>query len=216
MDTNLIDNKDAKIKFFLPLVEKKQVLDIGVVQHDRDKYNNSKWLHRAICKASSYCVGIDIDREGVRFLQEEGYRVIWADAQNFNLGEQFEVVVAGDVIEHLSDIGRFLECIKNHLKPSGILAISTPNPFWWKTWVKVILKGNAKPNPEHTCWFCEITLTQLLRRHGFQITKIHYDTIFDFSTFSQKTTKVLNYILPIPNRLKHNTIMIIARIITSV
>lgn len=209
---NQIDYDDAKIKFFIPLVKGKKVLDLGVVQHRLEKHNNPKWLHRAIWNVSNYCSGIDIDNKGVEFLNKKGYRVICGDVQNFRLDSQFDVIVAGDIVEHLSDIGSFLECVKNHLNSNGVLAISTPNPFWWKIWAKVILTGNAGPNPEHTCWFCEKTITQLLHRHGFQIDRIQYGSIFDLSTFLQVATKVLNCVLPLPNRLKHNTIMVVARI----
>jgi 2-polyprenyl-3-methyl-5-hydroxy-6-metoxy-1,4-benzoquinol methylase len=161
-------------------------------------------------------LGLDIDKKGIQFLLEKGYKVICADAQDFNLGEKFDVIVAGDIIEHLSDAGKFLECVKLHLKPEGILAISTSNVFWWKTWIHVALKGNSSPHPQHTCWFCEVTLTELLRRHGFQIDRVNYNTVYDLSTFYQKATKILNYILPIPNRFKHNTVMVVARIVDSI
>jgi len=206
-----IDYDDAKIKFFLPLIKNKKVLDIGVVQHDVSKYNDPKWLHRAICKYSSRSVGIDIDQDGVQFLINKGYDVVHADAQNFDLREIFDVVIAGDIIEHLGNAGGFIESVKRHLKPFGLLVISTPNPFWWKTLLRVLLIGNPVPHPQHTCWFCEKTIVQLLRRHGLSMEKIQYDTIYNLITLSQKATKIINTLIPLPPIFNHNTLMVIAR-----
>lgn len=35
-------------------------------------------------------------------------------------------------------------------------------------------KGPVNANPEHTCWFDETTITQLLERSGFAIDSIQY------------------------------------------
>jgi 2-polyprenyl-3-methyl-5-hydroxy-6-metoxy-1,4-benzoquinol methylase len=206
-----IDYDDAKISFFLPLIRNKKVLDIGVVQHDLSKYNDPKWLHRAICRHSNHAVGIDIDQNGVQFLIDKGYNVIPADAQNFDLNEKFDVVIAGDLLEHLSNTGGFIDSVKRHLKPHGLLAVSTPNPFWWKTLLKVVLIGDPVPHPQHTCWFCEKTIVQLLERQGLSVRKIKYDTIYNLITLSQKVTKIINTAIPLPPRFKHNTLMVIAK-----
>ena len=207
-----IDYRDTKIQFFLPLVKDKCVLDIGVVQHEREKYQHGTWLHRAIKESSKDCVGLDIDQDGVNFLKKDGYHVVNADAQSFDLGVKFDVVVAGDIIEHLSNVGGFLDSVKKHLSPNGILALSTPNQFWWKTYLLVAAKGNAKPHPQHTCWFCEKTLEQVLTRHGFEIVSISYGTVYNLATFNQRMTKRINTVLLLPNRFRHNTIMITAKI----
>ena len=206
-----IDYQDAKIRFFVPLVEGKKVLDVGIVQHTIKNCDDPKWLHRAIRQHSHYVLGIDIDRHGVEALKRKGYNVLCADAQNLNLGERFDVVVAGDIIEHLVNIDGFMKSVRQHLNKGGILALSTPNPFWWRLAFKVLLKGKAEPNREHTCWFCEQTLRQVLARGGFCVERVVYGTVYGGS-LAQRVTKVVNPCLPVRHEIKHNTIMAVARV----
>ena len=212
IEESKIDWSDVKIRFFSQIVENNNVLDVGVVQHEMNKVDNGTWLHRALCIKSKKIVGLDIDLNGVNFLKERQFNVIHADAQNFELERNFDVITAGDLIEHLDNPGGFLECVKAHLSPGGRLAISTPNPFWWKTYLHVLIKGSSCVHPEHTCWYCERTLIQLLQRHNFRIERLEYGTVYILSTFFQKMTKLINTIIPLPARFKHNTIMLVAKL----
>jgi len=206
-----VDRSDAKIQFFTSLVKGKKVLDLGVVQHDLAKYEVGTWLHRAIVEASKDCTGLDIDEEGVKFLQNKGYKVVHGDAQDFDLDEKFEVIVAGDLIEHLSNFEGFLSSVSLHLKSGGKFSISTPNPFWWRHAVKILFRGSAEPHPQHTCWFCDTTLTQLLNRNGFLVEEVHYNSIYDLSTLPQRITRLATRFLWLPDKLKYNTIMMVAK-----
>jgi len=96
-----------KVKFILPYVKGKNVLDIGVVAHVSKTYYRPNWLHKHIYKASKRCVGIDILKTGVKSLTDRGFEVYVADAQSFSLSEQFDVIVAGDILEHLHDTKGF-------------------------------------------------------------------------------------------------------------
>ena len=209
---NIIDETDSKISFFSKIVEDLNVLDIGVVQHENEKVDTSTWLHRALCLRSKKILGLDIDQGGVEYLNEKGFEVVYADAQNFHIGKTFDVVTAGDLIEHLDNPGGFLDCVKEHLNANGLLALSTPNPFWWKTWIHVLIKGYSCPHPEHTCWYCERTIIQLLERHGYYVEHFEYGTVYILETFFQKLTKIINTLIPLPQRFRHNTIMIKARV----
>ena len=211
MSSRTIDNTDAKIRFFLPLVKGRRVLDLGVVQHQRDRFYRDTWLHHAIQSESAEVVGVDVDKEGVEYLTSKGYDVRLGDVQDLNLNRKFDVVVAGDIIEHLTNLDGFLDSAKHHLEDTGVLALSTPNPFWWRTWVMVAIRGHACPHPEHTCWFCEKTLQQLLSRKGFEVVRVHYGTVYDMSRWTQRLTKWLNILLPLPARFRHNTLMVVAK-----
>lgn len=209
---SLVDWSDSKIIFFSKYVENRNVLDIGVVQHDMDKASSSTWLHRALSIKAKNILGIDIDSKGIEHLKNLHFNIEYADAQDFHLDKTFDVITAGDLIEHLDNPGGFLECVKEHLLSTGRLVLSTPNPFWWKTFFHLLLKGNSCPHPEHTCWFCEQTITQLLERHGFYVEKLDYGTVYILSTFYQRLTKIITTILPLPKRFRHNTIMLTAKI----
>lgn len=205
---------DAKIKFFTSVVKGRRVLDVGVVQHSVAAFDFDTWLHREIVQSSSSCLGLDIDIDGVDELKRRGFNVIQGDAQDFKLGETFDIITAGDLIEHLHNFGGFLSSCKEHLREDGVVAISTPNVFWWKTFLHVLFLGDSNPHPEHTCWFCEKTLKQTLARHDFEIVELRYDSVYILRTPIQHLTRVLTATMLrlLPVRFRHNTILCVARV----
>lgn len=171
---NAKETPNARFDYIQPYIEGATVLDIGVVQHDIDSTERDMWLHGLIADRAAYCKGIDIDEEGVEYLEEEGYDVELADAESFELGESFDVIVAGEIIEHLSNVGRFLDSVGAHLDENGVFIVTTPNPFYWGRFRDILLFGDKPVNPEHTCWFDSDTLEQVLDRHGFEVEELHF------------------------------------------
>lgn len=75
-------------------------------------------------KEGANCYGVDINPR-----QMEGVRVLQTDLNEgfpkFDI--KFDVVFAGEVIEHLLDDVKFIRNCKEVLKPGGILILTTPN-----------------------------------------------------------------------------------------
>lgn len=164
----LVKNRHEVIE---PYVAGKSVLDIGCVdtRPDGRRRYKSTGLHDFINERASRLLGIDCDDKGVGCMREDGYDVVSSDAEDMDLGERFDCIMAGEIIEHLSNPAGFLEGVKRHLNKDGVLVITTSNAFgilsFWR-----ILKGNKiKVHGEHTCWYDPKTLTQLLERHGFEV-----------------------------------------------
>jgi 2-polyprenyl-3-methyl-5-hydroxy-6-metoxy-1,4-benzoquinol methylase len=85
----------------------------------------------------------------------------------------FDVVSAGDVLEHVPDPASFLGEIKRILKPDGIVYIAVPNfqSFHYHT-MSFIAKFNNKNYfvlPHHLYHFSPATLSRLLEITGFEI-----------------------------------------------
>jgi len=112
-------------------------------------------------------LGIDIVPDEIERRRREGYNAVVADAQTFDLGRTFDVIVAADLIEHLANPGAFLARAREHLKPGGLLAIVTPNALSLNNALKSLAGLRVRVNPEHTCWYDRTTLRQLLARFGF-------------------------------------------------
>lgn len=186
--------KDHKIGFLVKYCDNKDVLELGCVQHDPQNYQSRYWAHKAIRSVARSVLGLDIYREGVDFLVERGFNVEHGDAQNFHLCRKFDVIVAGDLIEHLENFHGFMECSREHMHDDSRLLISTPNPWYWEHIVKAALFKEIPVNPEHTCWLCPRTLRQLVQRHDLDI----IDVVFGSRYLRQR-------LMPLPQGWKHTS-----------
>jgi SAM-dependent methyltransferase len=157
------------------LVRDRDVMDLGCVDARHARCNSTtrieykpNLLHKRIAEVNPNVLGVDIDQEGVKLLNDQGYNVILADAQTIQLQRQFDTIVAGEIVEHLENPGDFLRNMHRHLRPGGVIILSSPNPFYagscWKIWHY----GRPAVHEEHLGWQDPITLTQLLRRTGFE------------------------------------------------
>ena len=192
--SNSISYKDHKIKFITKYCVGKDVLDIGCVHHDPENYKSKYWLHKAIREVARDVTGIDLYKDGVEYLRQRGFNIEVSDAQCFDLNKKFDVIVAADLIEHLEDFGGFLESCKKHMRKDSRLILSTPNPWYWRNFVKAGLSKEVSNNPEHTCWLCVRTLRQLLERHELVIGEIAFGSRY-----------IRDRIIPLPTGWKHTS-----------
>ena len=163
---------DNKIRAIRSWIECRKVLDIGCVDHSCSIEQTSDWMHRRLVNIADIVVGIDVLQEDVQRLKEKGFDIRLGDAQSFSLGEDFDVVFAGEVIEHLADFSGFFRSVKNHLRPHGVLIITTPNVFSLWHYYNALL-GLPTANPEHVCWFDCQTLRTLVERHGLFVVSLN-------------------------------------------
>lgn len=193
-----------KIEFILPYAENRNVLDLGVVQHDISKYELDNWMHRHLHRVARRCVGVDIVEEGIEVLRERGYDVRVGDAQNLHLEgietESFDLVVAGDLIEHLADSKGFFESVHRYLKPGGRFIVTTPNPWFALRFVQAA-RGNVYENVEHTCWYSMGTLREMLSRHGLEVERAVYGS----------SEPWLWRLRVVPEVMRHTSVFFVAR-----
>lgn len=185
---------DHKTKFVMAYAHGKSVLDIGCVQHNPENYQSKYWLHKALHSVATDLVGIDLYQDGCAYLQSRGYNIQVADAQAFDLERTFDVIVACDLIEHLENFDGFLESCKRHLEPGGRLLLSTPNPWYWRYFLKAAFSREVANNSEHTCWLCVRTLRQLARRHGLDIGEVVFGSRY-----------LRDRLMPLPRGWKHTS-----------
>lgn len=161
-----------RMEIIAPLVTGRKTLDLGVVDSrrghqetpDRLDGKASTLLFRRICEVNPDARGVDIDAEGIDILRRSGYHVQTADVMTMDLGEQFEVVVAGELIEHLPNPGQFLCNVRRHLTADGTLVLTTPNPFSSRQAWTIWRSQRPRVHEEHVGWFDPATLCQLCRR----------------------------------------------------
>jgi hypothetical protein len=180
-----------RYKSLKPWIAGKTVLHIGCVQHDWKESEKDTWIHSYIAEHAKETLGIDIQEEGIIELGKRGYNVRTADAESFDLNTRFEVIFAGELIEHLQDFRGFFNSCQRHMNASSKLIITTPNSFGAIYFLTRLL-GIKFINPEHTCWFDEQTLGQTLNRNGFKVINKKL-----LPTFSNKLNGIQNSILKI-------------------
>jgi hypothetical protein len=116
-------------------------------------------------------------------------------------------VFAGELIEHLSCAGGFLDAAHRHLEPDGRLVLTTPNAFAISNFVYRI-GGRPRLNKGHTCWYDETTLSQLLRRHGYEVAEVSYlphDTPGRMRALAAGAVRSV-----LPRHLAENTLLVVA------
>lgn len=100
--------------------------------------------------------------------------MIQGNAESLDLQRTFDVVVAGNIIEHLSNPGLFLESVKRHLRDDGIFILTTDNCYGLRSLKAVTFFDSVCPNQEHTLAFEEAVLKQLLQRHQLKGVDFYY------------------------------------------
>ena len=195
-----------------------RVLDVGCAAVAPEP-GSSHWLHGRLREKFHHVVGIDINGQNVQALSSMGFRDLHlGNAETFALPQKFDTIVAGELIEHLSNPGLFLDRVREHLAPEGRLVVTTPNAFSLLYVLYALLKfPRTCPNPEHTCWFCPQTFQELVRRSGFRA--IHWELIEDYRTEKQRLpyrafAKLVSWSRWfLPERLRCNTMLFVLELI---
>jgi 2-polyprenyl-3-methyl-5-hydroxy-6-metoxy-1,4-benzoquinol methylase len=151
-----------------------RVIHVGFVDAGCDAVHRAQdaWLHRHLAAHASTLIGLDVDADGVARARTEGYEAYAVDCRRPDeiraLGlEPADIVIAGEVIEHVDDPGAFLDGLHLLCADHGVLVLTTPNPNGLLN--TFALLGNYEINhPDHVVMFTWRTLTTLLRRHAWE------------------------------------------------
>jgi len=182
--------KAKKIEKFSSIVrfsEGKKVLDVGCVGQDKS-FESEGWLHGDIKKVAKSLVGADINVEKMQELNEKGYNILLPE-QIEGLNEKFDLIVMGDVIEHVNDPGNFLEFYSTFLKEDGEMIICTPNVFGARYFIQVLIYGKPGTNDEHTVGFDPYVMLELFGRIKLKPTEFFW--LKEYKTGSNWKQKVI-------------------------
>jgi SAM-dependent methyltransferase len=178
-----------RIDEILKYCKNRSVLHFGFVQHSHlyeSLIAKNEWVHGQIAPVARRLVGIDFLKEDVEKIKEKyGYEGYYGDATDLStctLNEKFDVIVCGELIEHLTNPGLMLEGIKKFMNKDSLLIITTPNA-WGLSYLLQVKKSNNEKNwvnPEHVHWYSFFTLANTLDRHGFK--EVSYDYYYFFET----------------------------------
>ncbi|MCK4918262.1 MAG: class I SAM-dependent methyltransferase [Candidatus Pacebacteria bacterium] len=152
------------------------VLDVGFWGLDI-KAGNFDWVHNILKSQARGVFGVDLYFDKTKLEKPENYKK--QSAENFDFDEKFDVIFAGDLIEHLSNIGLFLDSCKRNLKDNGRLIITTPNIFILFNFVEKVFKKEPSVNSDHTMYFNFVVLRKLLEKNGWKVSEeIYLDDVW--------------------------------------
>lgn len=164
-----------RIEYLTELAAGRSVVHVGFADRGYREMQEQAgtWLHAHLASRARTLVGLDLDEEGVAAARAAGYEA-WAidcrdEAAVAAAGiEPAEVVVAGEVIEHLDEPGPFLQALHRLVAPGGELVVTTPNASGLLN-TAAALAGREVNHPDHVAMFSWRTLQNLLARHGWEV-----------------------------------------------
>ena len=136
-------------------------------------------LSQEIRDHGHYVVGVDaFDLPGVKDRTDEFHVVNLDEGLPEEIGDGFDVVVAGDVIEHLARPMEMLDSIHDKLRPGGQLVLSVPNFGHWYPRLRVLFgtfgyDRRGILDDTHLRFFTRSTLRRAVRSAGFDILEEH-------------------------------------------
>jgi len=115
----------------------------------------------------------------------------------------FDLIIVGEIIEHIYDTDFFLEEISRLLKPNGYLLISTPNIASLGRRLLLLLgisplieiSPNQKNSSGHIRYFTFQTLRKLLEEHKFSVLLKKSDVV-NFNSCGSINSKILSQTFP--------------------
>lgn len=93
----------------------------------------------------------------------------------------FDVIILGDVLEHLVDPYKVIEYLKKILKDDGVLISSIPNIRYFKVLKSILIDGDFRYaesgilDRTHLRFFCRKNIMELFEDKGFNIDKMTSD-----------------------------------------
>jgi SAM-dependent methyltransferase len=119
-------------------------------------------------------VGMDVDREALAVAAKLGIDTVWGDVtEPLPLPDgSFDVVVAGELLEHLPFPEKTVAEARRVLRPAGSLVGSVPNAYRLKNRLAFLLGRPPERDPTHLRMFSPRTLRDLLA--GFEEPELRY------------------------------------------
>ena len=164
---------NKRLGFLTEYLKDKTVMHVGACDapHTREKIESGLWLHGTLTKSCKAIKGFDICKKSIEIANIFGYSNIeYADLFHVdeNYFTDYEYILFGETIEHLSNPGEFVHRISMLMNTNQKLIISTPNPFFYKN-VLHGLRGFEINHEDHKTHHTFHTITQLLAVNGLSI-----------------------------------------------
>ena len=133
------------------------------------------------------CSGLELNRKAAAVSRAKGIDVLEMSIVEFFercAGRTWDVINAAYVLEHIPEPLVFLNRMRTHTKPRGILVLEVPNEFN-PLQLAYVKKAKIDPYwiflPEHVNYFTKDSLERLVQRAGWTI--LHGESCFPMEMF---------------------------------
>ena len=181
-------------KFFEKLCSGKKVLHLGCADaiHLDEHLMYGTHLHVRLYRTTKDLYGVDLDENAIEKLRQKGIKNLFVgnvEKLDLDLPKPFDVVLAGELIEHLNCPGAFLESVKQYMDRETIFVLSTPNLLSLKLWLHAFL-GTQRIHPDHSLGFTFSLLQTILERYGFKVEQ-WYTSVEQFNSLHNRIANML-------------------------
>ena len=173
-----------RVEFIKEACRGKKVLHLGCTDYPFTErvIASDMLLHFKLAEIASELYGFDFDQAGIDILRTHGVQNIYrADLEKLDevdLNEKFDVIIAGEMIEHLSNPGLFLRGIRRFMKADASLIITTINAYGGLRFALYSLRGkggtNESVHPDHVSYYSYSTLNLILKRENFRVREFYF------------------------------------------
>jgi len=192
-----------RVDFIKKAAAGKKVLHLGCTNYPYTKQaiDNDMLLHFELEKTARELYGFDFDQAGLDILAENGGKNLFqADLEKLekvDLDEKFDVIIAGEMIEHLNNPGLFLNGIKRFMNAETELIITTINSYCAMRFLIYGLRGKGGENepvhPDHVAYYSYKTLSLILNRANLDVKKFcFYDLGNEHRPFNRWFYNIFN------------------------
>jgi SAM-dependent methyltransferase len=183
-----------RVEFIKEACRGRKVLHLGCTNwpYTKEALENNSLLHLELKGLAGELWGFDFDQAGLDVLAEKGvsnlYRADLEKLDEVPVDEVFDVIIAGEIIEHLNNPGLFLQGVKRFMNADSKLIITTVNAYCGFRLLYYALRGKggrAEPvHPDHVAYYSYSTLSLLLERAELDVSRFMF---YDLGTEHRKT-----------------------------
>jgi len=159
----------------------KRVLHLGCVGYhwNRNQAVSTRYdesLHARIQRVAGEVVGVDTNTEIIDDYARAGidHGMVVGDVEDLgalDLGEPFDLIVSGNVIEHLSNPGRMLDGMRELSHAGTVILVTTPHGLSLRKYVSHV-RGRLREGDDHVMTFNGPALANFISRHGFRVLSV--------------------------------------------
>ncbi len=173
-----------RVEFIKNACAGKKVLHLGCTNYPytQEAIENEMLLHTELGKTASELYGFDFDQAGIDILNINGvenlYQADLEKLEEVNLDKTFDVIIAGEIIEHLRNPGKFLQGIQRFMNSETNLVITTINAYCAFRFLIYGLRGkgglNEPVHPDHVAYYSYKTLSLAINRENLVIKDFYF------------------------------------------